>query len=87
MCTHLCTVSKDIGINKEKEVYLPNKELINGHRCERTTMTVKCKITVMTKLFIMLGLEIFTQHFTLSHACSTFFLPNNFRVCKNLSPS
>ena len=33
--THVCTISKVAGINKEKEICVPNKELINGHRSER----------------------------------------------------
>ena len=30
--THWCTISKVIDVNKEKEICLPNKEYISGHR-------------------------------------------------------
>ena len=41
--THVYTISKDIGINKEKEIYLLNRESIkSGHRLERTNMVSKC---------------------------------------------
>ena len=42
--THVCTISKDISVNKEKEIYQPNKKSIGGHRCERTNMAAKCEI-------------------------------------------
>ena len=42
--TNVCTIWKDIGRNKEKEICLPNKESIRGHRCERTIMVAKCEI-------------------------------------------
>ena len=42
--TTVCTISKDIGINKEKEIILPNNQYISGHRCERTTMVAKCEM-------------------------------------------
>ena len=51
MYTYVCTVSKDIGINKEKEINVTNKESISGNRCERTTMTVKCVQNVV-KIYI-----------------------------------
>ena len=35
-------ISKDIGINKEREICLPSNESISGHRCERTTVAPKC---------------------------------------------
>ena len=41
---HMCTISEDVGINKEKEICLPNKESISCHRCERTTMDAKCEM-------------------------------------------
>ena len=41
---HVCTISNDIGINKEKEVCLTNNESISGHACERATMIVKYEI-------------------------------------------
>ena len=41
---HVCTISKDIGKNKEKEICLPNKESISSHRCERTNMVAKCEM-------------------------------------------
>ena len=34
-------ISKDIGIDKEKEICVPNKEPISGHRCERTNKAAK----------------------------------------------
>ena len=40
----MCTISKPIGINKEKEICLPNKEYICDHRCERANMAAECKI-------------------------------------------
>ena len=39
----MCIISEDIGMIKEKEICLPNKESISGHRCERTTMVSKCE--------------------------------------------
>ena len=49
----VCTTSKGIGINKEKEIYLPNKESINGHRCERTNMDTNSEIIMnCSKTFI-----------------------------------
>ena len=38
----MCIVSKDIDINKEKEICLPKKESISSHRYEGINMTVKC---------------------------------------------
>ena len=33
VCTiHVCTISKGFGINKGKEIYLPHKEYLSGHR-------------------------------------------------------
>ena len=37
-------ISKVIGINKGKEMYISDKEYISGHRCERTNISAKCKI-------------------------------------------
>ena len=34
---------KDIVINKEKEICVPNKESINGRRCERTNTVYNVK--------------------------------------------
>ena len=42
--THLCTISKAIVVNKEKEICLQNKECISGHICERTNMDAKCEM-------------------------------------------
>ena len=44
--TNVCTISKVIGINKEKGICLPNKEYTNGHRYERANMVYKCKIFI-----------------------------------------
>ena len=44
MYMHMCTISKDIDINEEKEICLPNKESVSVHRCERTTMNAKCEV-------------------------------------------
>ena len=41
---YVCTISKDIGLNKEKEICSPNKESISGHRCEGTNMAVRFEI-------------------------------------------
>ena len=41
---HVCTISKGIGINKEEEICLPNKESIIVHSCEITTMGIKCEM-------------------------------------------
>ena len=30
--THVCTISKVIGINEEEEICLPNRETLSGHR-------------------------------------------------------
>ena len=40
----MCTILKNIGINKEKEMCLPNKESISGHKYERTNMATKCEM-------------------------------------------
>ena len=29
---------------KDKEIYLPNKESVNGHRCEGTNVATKCEM-------------------------------------------
>ena len=42
--THVCTILKDIGIKKEKEICVQNKESTSCHRCERTNMTAKCEM-------------------------------------------
>ena len=42
--THVCIITNYIGTINENEIYLPNKESISGHRCERTNMAYKCKI-------------------------------------------
>ena len=39
-----CKTLKDFGINKEKEIFLPNKECIRGHICERTNMAATYEI-------------------------------------------
>ena len=36
--------SKDVGINKEKEICLLSKESIIGHRYEGTNITAKCEM-------------------------------------------
>ena len=41
---HVYTISNVIGLNKENEISLPNKESIGGHRCERTTLAAKCEM-------------------------------------------
>ena len=46
MYRHVCIISKDICINKEKEICLPNKECIIDHSCKRTNMVAKCKIVI-----------------------------------------
>ena len=40
----VCAILKHIGNNKEKEICLPNKEALIGHRCEGTNMVAKCEI-------------------------------------------
>ena len=40
---HICIISKVIGINKEKDICLPNKEYISCHRYEKTNMADKLK--------------------------------------------
>ena len=42
--THMCTISKDISINKEKEICPPSKESMCGHRCRRTNVAAKCEM-------------------------------------------
>ena len=32
---------KNVKYNKEKEIYLPNKESISGHICEKTNKAAK----------------------------------------------
>ena len=49
----MCTISKDIGINKEKEMFLPNKESISGHRCERKNVEVKCEMFVNCSINVL----------------------------------
>ena len=41
-----CTFSEVININGKKQICLPNKEYICGHRGERINMAAKCKIFV-----------------------------------------
>ena len=43
---NVCTIPKDIGVSKERELWLPNKEPVSGQRCERTTMASKCEIFI-----------------------------------------
>ena len=42
--THVSTISKGIGINKEKGMHLPKKQYISCLRCERTHVASKCQI-------------------------------------------
>ena len=35
---------KDIVINKEKGICLPNNKSQSGHRCERTNVAAKCEM-------------------------------------------
>ena len=42
----MCTISKDICINKENKICVPNRESISGHRCKRTYMTTECEMFV-----------------------------------------
>ena len=46
------TISKDIGINKEKEICLPNKETIHCHRCEEKIwlLNLKC-LRIVGKMY------------------------------------
>ena len=44
--THDFIISKVIGINKGKEMCLPNKEYISCYWCKRTNMAAKCKIFI-----------------------------------------
>ena len=46
---HGITISKDVGINTEKEICVPNKESINGHRCERTDRASKNEMYELQK--------------------------------------
>ena len=46
MCVNVCTISKDIVVNMEKETCLPNKECMSGHRCERSNTTAKCEMSM-----------------------------------------
>ena len=41
---HMCTFSKDIGINMEKEICVLNKEFISGQKHEKTNVAAKCEI-------------------------------------------
>ena len=41
--THACMISKDFGINEEKEICLSNKESINGRKCERKIWLLNMK--------------------------------------------
>ena len=57
MCidTHVWTVPKVVGKNKEKEICLLNKEYTNCHWWEITRMSAKCKIFMnSSKKFIVL---------------------------------
>ena len=47
--SYVCRISKVIGINKEEVMCLANKEYINGHRCERSSMAAKYKILIGVK--------------------------------------
>ena len=58
--THVCTISKVIGINEEKEISLPNREYISGHIRERINVVVRCivhmHITAQLKAYWLLFL-------------------------------
>ena len=43
ICTHVCTISEDIVINKGKEICVPSMESISGQRCERRNMVARCE--------------------------------------------
>ena len=68
----MCTISKVIGINKEREICLPNREYMSSHTWERINMVVKCiehmHITAELKAY---GLLVLTCHtaYSLSDAC------------------
>ena len=40
----MCSIAKDIGISKRKEICLPSKGSLRDHRAERTNKAYKCKI-------------------------------------------
>ena len=42
----MCTISKDIGLNKKIQIYLPNKESMSGSRCEKMNMATKCEMSM-----------------------------------------
>ena len=46
----MCTISKDIGMNKEKGICLPNKESIRDHRFGGTNMAYQCGIFKVVSL-------------------------------------
>ena len=41
---YTCTISKDNGLDKEKQICLSNRESLSGHRCERRKMAAKCEM-------------------------------------------
>ena len=42
----MCTISKIIGLHKEKEICLPNKKFLSDHKHVWANMANKCKIFV-----------------------------------------
>ena len=55
---HRCTITRVIGINKEIELCLPNKEYISGHIWGKRNMVVKfivhIPITAELKAYLLL---------------------------------
>ena len=40
--TPVCTISKVTSLNEEKEICLPNRGYISGHRLQKINVVVKC---------------------------------------------
>ena len=72
MC--VCTISKDIGRNKEKEICLPNKESISGHTYERTNMAAKCETNTAKncKIFEAVNLRLHGHYTQVCRVCVKF---------------
>ena len=60
----MCTISKVVGKNMEKEIHLPNKEYISGHRWERINVVVQC-IDTLNVVYLNILLSFSTLFFLL----------------------
>ena len=72
--THGYTISKDIGVNEKKQICLPNKENISGHRYDDLfNVCLSVSITTNTNNFIFLLISALSVvPYTSGLSCFTF---------------